>query len=292
MQWQKIILYSIWLWIASFTIAYANSTQPESPAAVTKPVTQSAALETQAHEYLNQDPPDWDAARTAFLEAAEHDSSAAMGYLGWMHEEGLGVEPDMREAVRWYRRAAETGEAHYALKLGWMYLGGQGIDRDRTQAEHWFTQAIAAEHVPAFVAWASVLIADAQGGQNLKRIPEARDLLEQALAAGQPLATYFLARLYIEGIGEHPVDDDAAAYYTWLGADYGYPQMQGWLALMFLEGRGLPQDSILAAKWANLAAAEGDRLGNEIRLQLEEELDTEAIQQARQLAIDWALLER
>lgn len=292
MQWQKFILYSGWLWIASCTMAYANSMGPDSPATATASVTQSAALEAQAQDYLNQDPPDWSAARTAFLAAAAHGSGRAMGYLGWMYEEGLGVEQAMEDAVHWYSRAAETGVPHYALKLGWMHLGGQGIDRDRAQAEHWFSQAVAADHVPAFVAWASVLLADAQGGQNTQRIPEAKALLEQALAAGQPLAAYFLARLYIEGIGGHPVDDDAAAYYTWLGADYGYPQMQGWLALMFLEGRGVPRDPVLAAKWANLAAAEGDRMGNEIRLQLEAELDPETIQQARQLAIDWASLER
>jgi uncharacterized protein len=248
--------------------------------------------EARAHAQMALEPPDWDAARAAFAEAAEQGSPTAMSYLGWMYEEGHGVVRDGDQAAEWYGRAARAGAHDFAVKLGWMYLGGDGVDRDRDQAEFWFRHALDAGHVPARIAWASVLIADAQGGRDPERVFEARELLEQALEEGLTLAAYFLARIYIEGIGAQTVDDDLAAYYTRLGADDGHAQMQGWLALMYANGQGVERDLVAAAKWANLAAANGDPLGGRLRLMFDEQLDPEQIQEARQRAVDWALEQR
>lgn len=245
--------------------------------------------EARAHAHMAQDPPDWVAARAAFAEAADAGSPTAMSYLGWMHEEGHGVQPDGEKAAKWYGRAAMAGAHDFAVKLGWMYLGGQGVERDREQAEHWFGRAVDAGHGPARIAWASVLIADAQGGLNPDAVFDARDLLEAALDDGFTLASYFLARLFIEGIGAHPVEDGMAAYYTRIGAESGDPRMQGWLALMLAEGRGVEKDLVQASKWANLAAAHGDRMGHQLRVVLEGELTPDEIRKARELAVDWAL---
>ena len=245
--------------------------------------------EVRAHAYMAQEPPEWEAARAAFAEAAEQGSPRAMSYLGWMYEEGHGVVRDGEQAAEWYGRAARAGAQDFAVKLGWMYLGGDGVDRDRDQAEFWFRHAIEAGHAPARIAWASVLIADAQGGRDPERVFDAQELLEQALEEGLMLAAYFLARLYIEGIGAQPVDDALAAHYTRMGADDGHGQMQGWLAFMYVNGQGVDQDLVTAAKWANLAAANGDSLGHGLRLMLDEQLDPEQIHEARQRAVDWAL---
>lgn len=248
--------------------------------------------EARAHAAMGLDPPDWSVALEAFTEAAEAGSPTAMSYVGWIHELGHGVPRDGEKAVEWYGRAADAGAQDFAVKLGWMYLGGDGVARDRKQAEAWFTRAVEAGHGPGKIAWASVLIADAQGGLNPERVFDARALLEEALEGGWVLASYLLARLYLEGIGGHPVEDDPAAHYTRIGAESGDARMQGWLALMYLEGRGVEKDSVVAGKWANLAAANGDRLGDQIRGALEAELQSEELQEARRLAVEWALQHR
>jgi uncharacterized protein len=250
------------------------------------------AAEARAHALKAQDPPDWEGARVAFVEAAEAGSATAMSHLGWMYEEGRGVPVDGVRAAYWYGRAAERGAHDFAVKLGWMYLGGDGVARDRALAERWFLRAVEAGHSPGRIAWASVLIADAQGGLRSERVHEARGLLEMALDDGFPVAAFFLARLYIEGIGGHPVDDGLAAHYTRIGADDGNAQMQGWLALMYVEGRGVAADAIMAGKWANLAAAGGDRMGEQIRRFLESELGEAEVKASRQRALDWALRRR
>ena len=248
--------------------------------------------EARAHALMELDPPDWAGARAAFEAAAAEGSPTAMSYLGWMHEEGHGVPRDAREAARWYEAAAEAGAHDMAVKLGWMYLAGEGVERDRAQSELWFGRAIDAGHSPARIALASVLIADALGGRDPERVSEARSLLLLALDDGYEVASFFLARLYIEGIGGHPVDDELAARYTRIGAESGNAQMQGWLALMHFEGRGVAMDPVASLKWASLAAAGGDNLGDQVRRALEENLDPERVDEARRQAVEWALRQR
>jgi uncharacterized protein len=248
--------------------------------------------EARAHAAMALEPPDWVAARQGFLKAAERGSTTAMSYLGWLYEKGLGVERDGARAAEWYGKAALAGAHDFSVKLGWMYLSGDGVPRDRGAAEAWFGRGIEAGHSPARIAWASVLIADALGGKYPDKVFEARELLLVALDDGYTVASFFLARLYIEGIGGHPVDDGLAARYTRIGADTGNAQMQGWLAFMYLEGRGVDEDPISAAMWANLAAAGGDSLGEQIRQALEGSLAPEEIHEARQRAVAWAMSRR
>ena len=45
---------------------------------------------------------------------------------------------DDAEAVRWYRLAAEQGDAGGQAQLGFMYAKGAGIPQDDVQAHTWF----------------------------------------------------------------------------------------------------------------------------------------------------------
>jgi len=267
----RVFLLTTWLW-GGTGLLYAA---------------ELAELEQRAYAHLQQTPPDWGAARAAFKVAADAGSSRAMAYLGWIFETGQGVEINGEKAAYWYAEAARAGALDYAVKLGWMYLSGDAVPADREQAEYWFGMAIEQEHVPAKLALASVIIADALGGRDIDRIYESRALLEQVLEAGDLTAAFFLARLYIEGIGGHPTDAEKAAYYTRLGAESGHAQMQGWLAQMYLQGAGVPQDDIEAGKWALLAAAGGDLLGQQLNAVLDAELSDSDKEQVVTRAMSW-----
>lgn len=221
--------------------------------------------EARAHELMRLDPPDWYGARLAFQAAAEQGSLTAASYLGWIYEHGHGVDRDHAASAEWYSKVAEGGVAEYSVKLGWMYLGNSELAQNRERAEAYFKQAIAADYLPGNVALASILIADAVGGLGHERMDESRELLEEALEGGLPLAALFLARLYVEGIGGHPVDKLLGVRYTRISAEDGQPVMQGWLARMYLEGWGVEVDVLEAAFWSLLAAAGGDPLGTQIR---------------------------
>ncbi|MBU6433918.1 MAG: sel1 repeat family protein, partial [Nitrospirae bacterium] len=61
--------------------------------------------------------------------------------LGLMHAKGEGVPRDFKEAVRWYRLAAEQGEARDQGNLGLMYAKGKGVLQDYVLAHMWFNLA-------------------------------------------------------------------------------------------------------------------------------------------------------
>lgn len=47
------------------------------------------------------------------------------------------------EAARWFRLAADQGDANAQFALGGMYQGGRGVQQDNLMAYQWFSQAAA-----------------------------------------------------------------------------------------------------------------------------------------------------
>ena len=60
-----------------------------------------------------------------------------------MYDEGEGVTEDNTEAVKWYRLAAEQGDADAQYNLGGIYVFGKGIRQDSVLAHMWYIIAAA-----------------------------------------------------------------------------------------------------------------------------------------------------
>ena len=54
-----------------------------------------------------------------------------------MYQNGIGVRQDLPEAVNWYRKAAEQGDADAQHRLGIMFSYGEGIARDDVRGYAW-----------------------------------------------------------------------------------------------------------------------------------------------------------
>ena len=54
--------------------------------------------------------------------------------LAVMYGNGTGVPQDHAEAVRWYRLAADQGQARAQVNLGVMYANGTGVPQDHIEA--------------------------------------------------------------------------------------------------------------------------------------------------------------
>ncbi len=78
-----------------------------------------------------------------YCRAAEQGDATAQFYRGVMYSKGQGVPQDYAEALRWYRRAAAQGNAGAQNNLGVMYDKGQGVPQDDVQAYLWFYLAAA-----------------------------------------------------------------------------------------------------------------------------------------------------
>jgi TPR repeat protein len=75
--------------------------------------------------------------------AAEQGDAVAQFNFGVMYQTGIGVPQDNAEAVKWFRKAAEQGDAKAQFALGMMCDQGKGVQRDSVQAYMWLSLAAA-----------------------------------------------------------------------------------------------------------------------------------------------------
>ena len=75
---------------------------------------------------------------------------------GWMYATGRGVPQDDAEAVRWYRLAAEQGDAYAQYNLGLMYRKGEGVPQDDAEAVRWYRLAAEQGMRPRSPTWVDV----------------------------------------------------------------------------------------------------------------------------------------
>jgi len=68
------------------------------------------------------------------------------------------------EALTWYRKAAQQGDAGGEYGVGTMFLSGEGVGRDAAQAYSWFLRAAERQHGPAVIALASAYLGAEKGG--------------------------------------------------------------------------------------------------------------------------------
>lgn len=81
-----------------------------------------------------------------YRKAAEQGHAGGQVELGRCYEEGIGVDKDPREAVTWYRKAAEQGYSDGQKHLGDCYRAGIGVDKDPLLAVKWYRKAAEQDH--------------------------------------------------------------------------------------------------------------------------------------------------
>jgi TPR repeat protein len=74
--------------------------------------------------------------------AASHGNLGAMNQMGYMDELGLGVpNVDYAGAMSWYRKAADLGYARSMTGVGNLYYAGRGVAVDYAAAMKWYKAA-------------------------------------------------------------------------------------------------------------------------------------------------------
>jgi TPR repeat protein len=72
-----------------------------------------------------------------YRKAAEQGDAEAQNNLAVMYANGKGTIQDKEQAVFWFHKAADQGEAMAQLNLGRMYFNGEGVQQDVIQAYMW-----------------------------------------------------------------------------------------------------------------------------------------------------------
>eukprot|EP00729_Bicosta_minor_P007000 gene7000-biopygen5174 len=180
-------------------------------------------------------------------------TAAAQCNLGNRYHDGVGVEQDHIKAAKWYRKAAEAGDAMAQCNLGNMYFNGKGVGQDHVEAAKWYRKSAEAGYA---AAQCNLGFAYRNGEGVEQDHVEAAKWLRKSAEAGYANAQYNLGIMYRNGKG---VEQDHAEAAKWFrkSAEAGYAAAQYNLGAMYLGGEGVDQDFAKALKWFQLAAEQG-----------------------------------
>lgn len=221
--------------------------------------------------------------------AAERGDLTAQHYLGYYYVEGLGGTTNEAEGLRWYLKAAERNFPNSLNNIGVLYLHGKSIKPDDAVACQWMERA-AKQGFPMAMRNLAELIR--QDRYPKSKVPELRELLENAAAADDPEAQiqlgHFLMRPPAGGIVEiqnaiywykkalahgrydacyhigealnrisDPKNKELAALWYQRGADYGDISSQAAVGWTLVTGQGVQQDPEKGLKIALELAEKG-----------------------------------
>jgi TPR repeat protein len=238
---------------------------------------------------------DYGEAFNIFLPLAQEGNAEAQTMIGYLYGTGNGVPQNDDAALRWYTSAAEQGYALAQLNLGIMYenvragSGGVGL------AQRWYRLAAEQGNAEAQfrVGSFSETLAEIAGTTN--RIPGsvriepdkeyATALRWYTLAAEQSHieAQYNLAMMYAEGRGI-PQNNTEAVNWLRLAAVQGYADAQYRLGLAYGSGQGVPENDIRAYVWFSVSAAQGNENARGNRDGVRDKLTPSQLAQAQELA--------
>jgi len=91
------------------------------------------------YKYWDMRIPDgWKEAVKWFRRAADQGHSRAQSTLGQLYDNGRFVLQDYNEAIKWYYKAAEQGDWDGLYGMGYMYYKGRGVTQNYIEAHKWF----------------------------------------------------------------------------------------------------------------------------------------------------------
>ena len=174
-----------------------------------------AGLEEDAWAAFNNK--EYAKAYSLFLPLANSGNAKAADVIGWLLDEGKGVEKNIDESIRWYLFAADQGLSRSQYRLGVIYSFGIGVPKNPDKAAKWY---------------------------------------RKAANQGYAEAQYSLASVYDEGKGV-PKDQSKAAYWYKKAADQGHLGALYNLGNLYFHGEGVPQDKTKGVELAGKAARKG-----------------------------------
>lgn len=122
--------------------------------------------------------------------------SLAMYNTGVMYSDGVGVKPNVKNAVFWFTKAADRGESLAMTRLAMIYqAGAPGVKANFNQAKSWLEKAVAKDSAQAKVIMSKWILE----GKIKKPEVQAIDLLKAAAIQKSPQGSFALGNMYATG---------------------------------------------------------------------------------------------
>ncbi len=167
--------------------------------------------------------------------------------ISFVEAAASGVPQDDTEAVKFYRLAADQGNANAQFNLGNCYLNGRGVSQYDAAAVKWYRLAA-----------------------------DQRDSSAQS----------DLGTMFSNGRGV-PKDDVEAVKWWQLAANQGAASARLNLGVMYLRGQGAPRDEVRGLMWLILAALQGNQKAIEGRNLVSQDMTKAQIAESQKLAREW-----
>lgn len=144
-------------------------------------------------------------------DASDAGDARASRFLGVMYDTGEGVPQDHRQALEWYRKAAEHGDKVAMFNVAVLYdAGADGVPQDHQEAARWYGQA--AEHHDGRAEYNLALMLTS--GDGVPRDPARAqrlfaDAVRDGIAAASAHLRHLLPRAAMNAL---PPDTEDAAF--------------------------------------------------------------------------------
>ncbi len=187
---------------------------------------------------------DYTGAFAKFQKRAASGDAKAQYKIGYMYEEGLGVEQDAAKALKWYISSAEMGFDQAQLQLGIRLLNGRDVKAKPIEAAEWF---------------------------------------EKSAEQGNMDARLWLANMNQMGNGI-PRNNHTAFKLFELAAKQGSAYAQKKTAIMLRNGDGISQNVNSAHMWLVLAEGGNTKNAMKLKLRLEKTMSIDEIKTSEEKA--------
>ena len=162
-----------------------------------------------------------------------------------MYQDGKGVKHDIKEAMKWYLKAAEQGDIYAQFNLALIFENGKnGVDQDYKEAMKYYR--LAAEQ-------------------------------------GDAGAQFNLGFMYGKGEGALRDYKESVKWYL-KAAEQGHAKAQYNLGFMYVNGQGVKKDYSRAHMWLDLSVINGEDLGNRALDLIVKEMTPVQIAKAKNMA--------
>jgi TPR repeat protein len=187
--------------------------------------------------------------------AAEQGDPAAAGNLGVILLGGSVGSPDPVEGMKWLRKGAEAGDPTTQILLAGRLEMGQGVERDLSAALEWARKSAKGGNVLGQVMVAQRLLAfpTRNAAESSEAYQAARQAADQGNASGQAL----LGMCYQRGIGVERNVQEAAKWYR-PAAEQRIPAAAANLGRLLKDGELGSPDPVQGVKWLLVGAEGGD----------------------------------
>lgn len=189
-----------------------------------------------------------------YRKAAEQGNADAQNNLGFCYSKGYGITQSRAEAIKWYRKAAEQGNAAAQNNLGDCYYYGRSVAQDYIEAVRWYRMA--AEQGDA-VAQNNLGFCYSKGYGITQGRAEAAKWYRKAAKQGNVAAQNNLGDCYFGGRGVVQNFAEAVKWYR-KAAEQGSAVAQNNLGFCYSKGYGVLQSRTESINWYCKAAEQGN----------------------------------